>query len=117
MSDDTTTPSPAEATPDPEQLEAAEARRSDAGNWAKVTPTLHLENVPDGAINLNVEGRRAASPMQGFGKMWQKTYSVRIPSSVASPKDVVSEWRARVSSFLPPPHLFFSPFPDLSPGG
>ncbi|MQA99104.1 MAG: hypothetical protein GEU78_02220 [Actinobacteria bacterium] len=116
MSDQPTTPSPAEATPEPEQLEAAAVRRSDAGNWAKVSPTLHLENVPEGAINLNVEGRRTASPMQGFGKMWQKTYSVRIPSSIASPTDVVTQWRAAFSSFWPPGNFFYSPFTDLSPG-
>lgn len=116
MSDESTTPSPAEATPDPEQIIAAEVRRSDAGNWAKVGPTLHLENVPEGALNLNVEGRRAASPMQGFGKMWQKTYNVRIPSSVASPADVVGEWRANFSGFWPPGNFFYSPFTDLSPG-
>ena len=117
MSDEPKAPdSPTDTAPEPEQLEAAEARRSDAGNWAKVTPTLHVENVPEGAINLNVEGRRAASPMQGFGKMWQKTYSVRIPSSVATPADVVREWRAHFSSFWPPGNFFYTPFTELSPG-
>ena len=116
MTDEPTSRVPTEATPEPIEVEAAEARRSDVGNWAKATPTLHLENVPEEAINLNVEGRRAASPLQGFGKMWQKTYSVRIPTSVANPQQVVAEWRANFSSFWPPGNFFYAPFTDLSPG-
>ena len=41
---------------------------------------LTVAAVPEGAINLNVEGRRLTSPIQGFGKMWQKTYQVAIPT-------------------------------------
>ena len=37
-------------------------------------------DVPDGATNINVDGRRLTSPIQGFGKMWQKTYQVRMPA-------------------------------------
>ena len=31
-------------------------------------------NVPDGALDT-VGGKQVLSPIQGFGKMWQKTYS------------------------------------------
>ena len=44
----------------------------DTGNWAKPTSTLTVTDAPAGAANL-VEGKRLLSPVQGFGKMWQKT--------------------------------------------
>ena len=51
-----------------------QAAARDATNWAKKVSILNVSEVPEGAINLNVEGRRLTSPIQGFGKMWQKTY-------------------------------------------
>jgi hypothetical protein len=30
--------------------------------------------VAEGATNINVEGRRAVGPLQGFDQLWQKTY-------------------------------------------
>ena len=56
-----------------------QAAARDAASWAKAVSTLNVADVPEGAVNLNVEGRRLASPIQGFGKMWQKTYQVRLP--------------------------------------
>ena len=44
--------------------EKAAAR--DATNWAKKISTLNVAEVPEGAININVEGKRLASPIQGF---------------------------------------------------
>ena len=57
--------------------EKAAAR--DATNWAKTVSTLNVAEVPEGAVAINVEGKRLAGPIQGFGKMWQKTYQVRLP--------------------------------------
>ena len=59
-----------------------EAAARDAANWAKSVSRLNVAEVPEGAVNINVEGRRLASPIQGFGKMWQKTYQVRILSLI-----------------------------------
>ena len=59
--------------------EQEQAAARDATSWAKSVSQLNVSEVPEGALNLNVEGRRLASPIQGFGKMWQKTYQVRLP--------------------------------------
>ena len=40
-----------------------QAAARDATNWAKKVSTLNVSEVPEGAINLNVEGRRLASPI------------------------------------------------------
>jgi len=51
---------------------ATEKPRSDAGNWAKPVRTLTSKDVPTGAMDLNVTGRRVAGAATGFGRLWQK---------------------------------------------
>jgi hypothetical protein len=41
----------------------------DVAHWARYVETL------EGTAGSNVGGRRVVGPLQGFGKMWQKTYS------------------------------------------
>ncbi len=65
----------------------------DADHWARYVETLKVTGLRDGAGTRNVEGRRPMSPLQGFGKMWQKTYRVRLEGADASPADVVETWR------------------------
>ena len=48
-----------------------------AESWAKPVSTLTVTEEREGAPNL-VDGKRLLSPVQGFGKMWQKTYKVRL---------------------------------------
>jgi hypothetical protein len=62
----------------------------DAAHWARYVETL---KAPEGTVGLNVDGRRVVGPLQGFGKMWQKTYRVRLEG--ASPSEVVEAWRTR----------------------
>ena len=75
--------------------ERAAAR--DATNWAKSVSRLNVSEVPDGAINLNVEGGGWPSPIQGFGKMWQKTYQVRLPRERVAPTDADRHLEASAS--------------------
>ena len=64
----------------------------DAAHWAHYVEALE---VPEGAVGPNVEGRRVVGPLQGFGKMWQKTYRVRLTGASVSPAEVVGVWRER----------------------
>ena len=59
---------------------AGDGRPRDATNWAKAVSRLKVSEVPEGAAGINVAGKRLAGPIQGFGKMWQKTYQVRLPA-------------------------------------
>ena len=68
-----------------EMKEPRDLGRSDMGNWAKPVETLEPSNVPVGALNT-VGGKQALSPIQGFGKMWQKTYSVTLEGAEVSPQ-------------------------------
>ena len=53
-----------ETTEAPAAEEQAAAR--DATNWAKSVSRLNVSEVPEGAVNINVEGRRLASPDPGL---------------------------------------------------
>jgi hypothetical protein len=62
----------------------------DAAFWAKSVTTLKLGEVPAEAVNLNVTGRRVVGPVQGFGKMWQKTMRVELRGANVPPAQVIS---------------------------
>ncbi|MDP9069077.1 MAG: hypothetical protein M3N53_12135 [Actinomycetota bacterium] len=87
----------------------------DAANWATPVSALKVGNLPQGAVNLNVEGRKVLSPIQGFGKMWQKTYKVSV-GSVVSPEDVIAEWKQNFPMFWPANNFFYGPVTGIAPG-
>jgi hypothetical protein len=97
-----------------EDTEKAAAR--DANNWAKAVSRLKVSNVPDGAVNINVEGRRLAGPIQGFGKMWQKTYQVPLPRERVSATDLIATWKERFPEFWPERNNFYAPLTGIEPG-
>lgn len=88
----------------------------DEGSWARGVTRLSVAEVPTGAVGLNVDGRRLASPIQGFGRMWQKTYQVRVPAHVASPADVIATWKARFPELWPEGNRFYAPLTGIAPG-
>src|SRR5436190_23413955 len=79
----------------------------DAANWAKSVSRLKVSEVPEGAVNINVEGRRLASPIQGFGKMWQKTYQVRIPRERVSGPELIAAVKQHFPDLLPEGNRFY----------
>ena len=97
-----------------EMDEKAAAR--DAAHWAKSVSTLNVSEVPEGATGINVSGRRLAGPIQGFGKMWQKTYQVRLPRDAASPTEVIATWKQRFPEFWPEGNMFYAPLTGIEPG-
>ena len=101
-----------QAEPQAEQKAAAR----DATNWAKDVSRLNVGEVPDGAINLNVQGRRLTSPIQGFGKMWQKTYQVRLPAERVSATDLIAAWKQNFPDFWPEGNHFYGSLTGIEPG-
>jgi hypothetical protein len=92
----------------------ASGSRSDGASWATPVAKLSVGEVPAGATNLNVAGRRLVGPMQGFGQLWQKTYRVRLEISTIAPSDVIREWKANYSSLWPKGNRFYAPV--IAPG-
>src|SRR5262245_48751974 len=98
------------------ELNHTDTRGQDAEHWAKLVARLHVENPPTGATNLNVEGRRLAGPLQGFGRMWQKTFTVRLIGVDATPAEVIRVWKAHFSEFWPKGNTFYAPVAGIAPG-
>lgn len=84
----------------------------DAAFWAPPVETLKVSGVPGGAAN--VDGRRVMGPLQGFGRLWRKTYSVRLAG--VEPATVVGTWRERFAEFASFGKGFRAPPGGLVPG-
>ncbi len=98
-----------------EQKKAAPAK-TDAANWATSTGRLSVTNTPKGATAFNVDGRMVVSPIQGFGKMWQKTYRIRLVGANVTPARVIQEWKANFPRFWPSGNHFYGPITGIAPG-
>lgn len=84
--------------------------------WAEPVSDLHVGQVPDSAVNLNVDGRQLTGALQGFGQMWQKTYSVRLNGVEITPIEVISEWKQKFPEFWPLGNEFYGSLRGIAPG-
>jgi hypothetical protein len=105
---------PTDPTKDPAESQAELPR--DAAYWAKGVSALELGEVPPEAMNLNVTGRRVVGPVQGFGKMWQKTFRVELTGVDVTPAEVISTWKSSFQSFWPARNWFYGPITGIAPG-
>jgi hypothetical protein len=87
----------------------------DAGNWAQPVDRLAVANVPAGALDT-VGGKQVVSPIQGFGKMWQKTYRVSLAGAEVTPAEVIETWKTEFPSFWPKGSQFHAPLTGIAPG-
>lgn len=85
-----------------------------ADNWAKPIDEFHVGEVAEGAHKGNVEGRKPTGPLQGFGRLWQKSYEVRIPGP--TPELVISTWKDNFGEFWYPSNKFYAPAAGIAPG-
>jgi hypothetical protein len=84
-------------------------------NWAK--PVTHLEvGALAGVDGGSVRGKRLSGPIQGFGKLWQKTYTVELVDTDWTPEAVIAEWQANYGSFWPEGNRFYAPITGIKPG-
>lgn len=93
-----------------------EKRPSDKSSWAAPVLKLHIGDTPQGATNINLEGRQLTGALQGFGQMWQKTYRVQLKGVTLSAADVMSVWKAEFPNFLPPESRFYPTMTGIQPG-
>ena len=70
----------------------------DAGSWASKVDRLTETRV--GSPAANVVGRRLTGPVQGFGKMWRKTYRMNIGAGIA-PGRAIATWKEHFAEFWP----------------
>jgi len=85
----------------------------DAANWATKVDRLTVDER--GSRGVNVAGRRLTGPIQGFGKMWRKTYWIEVSPEI-SPKAVIATWKEHFGEFWPRGSRFQAPLTRLGPG-
>src|SRR6476619_6669228 len=88
----------------------------DGDAWAKPVAHLEVTGVQPGAAGINVAGRRPTSPVHGFGRMWQKTYRIRLDGAEATPAEVIAVWKRDFPTFWPKGNRFFAPLAGIQPG-
>lgn len=91
-------------------------QRSDAANWAKPVRRLSTREVPAGAIDANVTGRRLQGAASGFGRLSQKTFWVRLDGVAVTPTQVIDTWKTRFGEFWPKGNKMFLPAGGVKPG-
>jgi hypothetical protein len=82
-------------------------------NWAAKVDRLQVERRPE-VRGTNVAGRQLSGALQGFGKMWQKTYSVH--GLAARPEEVIDQWKAHFAEFWPKGNRFAAGMTGIAPG-
>jgi hypothetical protein len=107
-----------EPTPQDETREEEKQKREsrDAAFWAQRIQRLEVSDVPEGAANVNVQGRREVGALQGFGQLWQKTYRVRLTGVDVKPEEVVKVWKEHFPEFQPPNSRFYPSMAGVAPG-
>lgn len=80
------------------------------GQWAEHRTHLTVDG------DRTVDGRRVSGPVQGFGKLWQKTVRAPLPGVDVTPEQVVARWRERYGEFWPAGNEFRSPLAGVAPG-
>jgi hypothetical protein len=68
-----------------------------------------------GVRGTNVAGRRLTGPVQGFGKMWQKTYQMDAGSQI-TPEQAIATWREHFPEFWPKGNRFAGALTGINPG-
>lgn len=104
----------ATATATPPTTATTPANR-DAANWATPVERLSAAGVV-GAKDDAVSGRRVSGPLQGFGQLWQKSFSVRLVGADISPTDLIAFWKERFPTFWPKGQSFYAPLSGIAPG-
>ena len=85
--------------------------KRDAASWARP-----VERLIAGDGHINVTGRRPTAPMNGFGRMWQKTYRASLGAAAVTPAEVIAVWKERFPELWPAGNRFFAPLAGIAPG-
>src|SRR6201987_607402 len=85
-----------------------------AQSWAAKGDRLAVDQRA-GVRGTNVAGRRLTGPVQGFGKMWQKTYRLILPGDI-TPQSAIATWKAHFPEFWPKGNRFPGALTGITPG-
>jgi hypothetical protein len=103
-----------EAAASPVPHAAGNAPPRDAASWAKKVDRLEVGHRA-GVRGTNVAGRRLTGPIQGFGKMWQKSYRMKAGAEI-TPEHAIATWREHFPEFWPRGNRFAGALTGINPG-
>jgi hypothetical protein len=98
-----------------EPTEGRAPTNRDAANWARPVDRLSAAGVA-GAKDDAVTGKRVSGPLQGFGQLWQKSFTVRLDGVDTTPEAVIATWKAHFPEFWPKGQRFYAPLSGIKPG-
>jgi Domain of unknown function (DUF1990) len=84
------------------------------GNWAPKVDRLHVSGARQDKA-FNVEGRRLAGPQQGFGRLYDRTFTIGL-GDVVTPEALVRDWRAHFGDFWPKSATFYGSITSIEAG-
>jgi hypothetical protein len=87
----------------------------DSANWAPSVDRLSAAGV-EGAKVDSVTGKRVSGPVQGFGQLWQKTFTVRLTDANVTPQQLIATWKREFATFWPKNATFYAPLAGIAPG-
>jgi anti-anti-sigma regulatory factor len=81
-------------------------------SWAQPVSELFVPEMPKEARNLNVRGLRAVGPVNGFGRLVRKVFSMNMGDPSVSPEEAIAALKDNFPAFQPSFNRFYP-----SPGG
>jgi hypothetical protein len=93
---------------------ARQEQPRNADSWARKIDRIEV-NPREGVRGTNVAGRRLTGPVQGFGKMWQKSYRMRAGTQIA-PEQAIATWKEHFPEFWPKGNRFAGALTGINPG-
>jgi len=105
---------PPHTVPDPGPGVAGNGAPRNAANWARKVERLEV-NPRDGVRGTNVARRRLTGPVQGFGKMWQKSYRMKAGPGI-EPEQAITTWKQHLPEFWPKGNRFAGALTGINPG-
>ncbi len=85
-------------------------------HWSAPFNTLPAAQVRKGVLSLNMQGRRLSGPLQGFGRLWEKTFRMRLSGVQTTPAEVVQIMKEKLPELLPPDSPFYPSLKGIQPG-
>lgn len=102
---------------DQDSQKISAGRIANIANWSPPSQALHIDWItPPESRRLNVNGRRAVGPVNGFGPLWQKTYRLHLNDTGISPEQVVRAMKENFPAFQPRCNKFYPSPSGISPG-
>ncbi len=81
----------------------------DEHNWAAKVDRLHVDDA-NRHVAFNLEGKRLAGPQQGFGRLYDRTFTIALGPDV-TPETLIADWRTHFGELWPKTATFYGSGP------